>query len=416
MRFLIDMAWRNIGRNRRRSFLAIISVTIAILCIVMMQGMVAGILDSLVRNYTRNETGHIRIATRSFENRLRFMPVDQYVQNPDEIVAKLKADPAIAAQIETIASRIRFGVLMSHDGNNKSALGLAGDPAVEKDLLLLDRSIQEGHPLQAERELVMGAELAKALKYNIGDTVSVMGNGSDYALHLRKFTLVGTFKTGVQALDSKAFMIGISDAQHLLRMETGTQQLIVMLKDHAQSEAVASQIQALLGPTSEEPTAVIATPWTKIGDTYNLIKLSDNLYGMIFTIIASLGAIIIANIMMMVVMERRKEIGILRAIGLKQREVLMLFLFEGTFLGMIGSVVGATIGMLFNVYFHAKGIDFSTMNMSGTMPIDNIVHFSANPMTWVRSVALGMLIASIISLIPSRRAAQLRIVEAIKSV
>lgn len=417
MQYLVDMAWRNIGRNRRRSLMAVISVTIAILCIVMMQGMVGGILDSLVRNYTRNETGHIRIATQSFEDRTRFMPIDTYLQDPGALVTKLKADPILAPQLDAIAPRIRFGVLLSHDGNNKSAFGMAGDPSVEKDLLLLDRSIQSGgHALQGPRELVMGSKLAADLKYKVGDTVSVMARGSDYALHLRKFTLVGVFASGIAALDNKVFMVGLEDAQQLLRMGSGVQQLIIMLKDHHQSDAVAERIQSILGASDGTPGALLATPWTKIGDTYSLVTFAGSLYNMIFMIIALLGAIIIANIMMMVVMERRKEIGILRAMGLKRREVLALFLLEGSFLGLIGSLTGATVGMLFNLYLHNKGIDFSTMNMGGSMPLDNIIYFAISPGMWLRSVVLGTVIASLIALLPSRRASQLRIVEAIKSV
>lgn len=412
MRYLIDMAWRNVGRNRRRSLLAVLSVTISILLIVFMDGLIGGFLESMVKNYTRMETGHIRIASPDFEKRVRFLPIDQNLENADAIVQKINEIPELKGQIEVIAPRIQFGVLLNHNGNNKSALALAGEPEIEDDLLLLKRAILPGGQyLAAQKDLIMGAGLARALKYQVGDTVAVMTRGSDFALHLRKFKLVGVFQTGINAMDDKFFQIGLADARTLLRMGDGTQQLIVLLKDHQQADAFADKIRSALATDG-----IQVTPWTQIGDTYRLVTFASKFYGWLFFIIALLGAVIIANIMMMVVMERRKEIGILRSLGLGTGEVLTLFVLEGTFLGLTGSVVGATLGMLLNLYLSQHGMDFSEATKAGTVPMDNIIYSAINPLIWAKAILFGTVAAALISILPSRRATKLRIVETLKSV
>lgn len=416
MGYLWMMAWRNLFRNQRRSLLAVISVTLSILLISFMQGLVGGVMDSMVRNYTRNETGHIRIATPEFEQRVRFMPVDHLLQTPQTIRTLIQQDPLLSAQVETMAERITFGTLLTHEGQQKAAMGLAGDPAVEKELLMLARAIQPGgRYLAGERELVMGQKLADALHFKVGETVPVMARGSDDALHLRKFKLVGVFQTGLGALDERIFQLGLADARALLRAGEGTQQLILMLKDHRQADVLAAHLKDRMQVDPVLQTLSVL-PWTQVGETYQLTQMASKLYGWIYAIIALLGAIIIANIMMMVVLERRREIGILRALGFSGREVLMLFTIEGAVLGLVGSLTGATLGFLINLYLSTHGIDFSKATAANTVPIDSRIFATVSGADWGMAVLIGTSVATVIALLPSRRAAKMGIVEAIKSV
>ena len=194
---LIRLAFRNVGRNRRRSILAFVSVAISLTVIVFAQGFMSGFVQSFVKNATKNDAGHIRIAAKKFEERSRFFPVSYTVANPDSVIRVIRADPAVSREIALVTPRITFGVLLSNGGLNKSALALAGDPEKEKELLLLQKSILPGgRYLSGPRDLIMGSAMAKSLRFRVGDTVRVMTSGSDYALHLKKFVVVGTFFHG----------------------------------------------------------------------------------------------------------------------------------------------------------------------------------------------------------------------------
>ncbi len=412
MNYLVKLALRNIGRNRRRSILAVISVSLSIMFIIFLQAFINGLQGSMVKNYTKNETGHVRIASRDFEENRRFLPVTKNVKNPAGLINDIKSNPSISAQIDIVTQRVQFGAVLSHKGRSKPAAALAGDPAVEKDLLMLQNSILPGgRYLENNREMIMGVRLAAALGYKVGDTVKVVTQGSDFALHMRKFIITGLFKTGLLMLDDVIFQIPLADAQKLLRMGHAVQQIVIMLKDYNKAPQAASIIRGMVRDTN-----IVVTPWTQIGDYYNLIKMQKSIYGWMYAIIAFLGAVIISNIMMMVVLERRKEIGIMKSMGVSRRELLILFSLEGLMLGVLGSLMGALLGTGLNTVLRYTGMDLTNMMKDFKFPIDNVIYVEISLASVFSIFMLGTSIAALMSVFPSQKAAKMDVVEAIKSV
>ena len=413
MLYILKMAFRNIWRNRRRSILAFTSVALSIAGVTFFRGFAGGMLQSIVRNSTKNETGHIRITTRKFREKRQFYPVTENIAQPEKIIAAIKADPVISPQLALVTERINFGVLLANEGNNKYAAALAGDPVIEKDLLLLQNSLRKGgRYLQNERETMVGSKIADALNLKVGDVLKVMTPGADYALHLRKFNVVGIFETGLNILDDKFFQIPLADAKKLLRMGGSTQQIVIMLKDYKKSTEVAALIRTLLN--DDEELAVLS--WTEHGDWSSMVQMAGTIYAYFYFLIAFLGAFIITNILMMVVLERRKEIGIVKSMGISKFEVLILFLFEGIILGLIGSLVGIGLGMLINTYFAIFGLDFSAMMGSFNYPIDMTIYCEISPGSLVYVLLIGVIVSALVSVLPSWRASRMNAVDAIKSV
>ncbi|MBD3344956.1 MAG: FtsX-like permease family protein [Chitinivibrionales bacterium] len=413
MLYLLKMAFRNINRNRRRSILAFTSVAISIAAVTFFRGFAGGVIQSIVKNSTKNETGHIRITTTGFQEKSRFFPVTENISAPGTIIKKIKNDPQTGNKLDIITERINIGVLLNNRGLNKSAVGLAGDPEVEKELLLLQNSIiGDGRYIKNERETIVGTGIAGALNLSVGDTLKVMTRGADYALHLRKFTVVGLFQTGLNMLDDRIFQIPLDDAKKLLRTGGATQQIVIMLKDYKKSEAVAANIRNLL--SNRDNLSVVS--WTENGEWGAMVKMSSAIYNYVYFFIAFLGAFIITNIMMMVVLERRKEIGILKSMGITNREVMLLFLCEGMILGLIGSLVGMVVGMAINTWFAFKGLDMSSMMGGFNFPMDSVLYFDISPLSVVYVLMIGIIVSAAVSVLPSWRASRMNAVDAIKSV
>lgn len=411
MFYLLKMALRNTLRNRRRSLLAAISVALALAFIVFMQGFIGGFLESLVKNTTRNETGHIRISTKEFREKSQFLPVTENLKNPNTIIEAIMKDKEIAPYIDIITPRITFGVLLSNKGNNKTALAIAGDLQKEKILTRLYGSIVEGRYIQNEKEMLIGSALATALKYKLGDTVKVMTQGSDFALHLKKIHIAGIFKTTLAMLDEKVFQIRLDDAQKLLRMDTAVQQIIIMLSDYKKSEEIATRIAATLNDTG-----IAVNPWSEISSSFEYIQMATGIYKWIYFIIALLGAFIIGNIMMMVVMERRHEIGILKSMGISRREILVLFLAEGMILGLVGSITGTALALTIISLVNIHGFDFTRiMQAFKGFPMDNVIFLKITMQSVLKSLLLGTFVSSLVSIPPSRRAATMHVVDSLKS-
>jgi putative ABC transport system permease protein len=392
--------------------LAMISVAMASLLCLFLQGLLGGFQESLVKNFTKNETGHIRITTKDFSQRAELLPVDAMIPHPEQIESEIRSSPAIADKVKLMTERISFGVLLENKGYNKNAMALAGDPKTEESLLYLQRSILPGgHYIEGPGQTIVGAALADDLKLPVGDFLKVVSQASDGSLQLKKLRIVGMFQTGVSTLDGKVFQLPLSDAKAFLRTAGGTQSIIIMLDDYHDADRIASQINALLGDPS-----LAVTPWTAIGDYARLMQIEEKVFNVLFAIVLFLGAFIITNIMTMVVLERRKEIGILKSMGFANGEVLVLFLWEGIFLGIWGSLIGGGLGFLLDVFLHFKGVDFSSYFKSLEFPVDNVLYWTVDVPIAVGVVVLGCVISGLVSLIPSLRAARMNAVDAIKSV
>lgn len=312
---LISYAWRNLLRNTRRSLLAVLSTFLATLLVVAGNGLTEGFLDSMVRNYAKNETGHVNITTSSYRERARFLPIDDYIADADQLVSEIEqmdgadAGAASAGSGITAAPRIRFSVLLSSGLFTKPAVAIVGDPEKEKSLLMLNRNILPGGSYCDEPgTAIIGSGLAKDLGLKPGDKLKIIATRADGGIGFKSLKVSGIFQTGTNALDGSIFQMRLDDAQNMLGMPGGAQQILVMLPDYRLADAWQKKIGAVLAAHGQGQLSVL--PWSAIGDYPKLILMTSSIYMAMWFFIALLGAFIIANIMTMVVLERRRETGI----------------------------------------------------------------------------------------------------------
>jgi putative ABC transport system permease protein len=218
----------------------------------------------------------------------------------------------------------------------------------------------------------------------------------------------------VNSLDGNLFQVALADARELRGMEGGASQIIVMLDRHNLAARDAPRVEAALAKAGFTGLSVL--PWQKGGGIVALFPFMEAIYTWVYVIVAFLGAFVIANVMMMVVLERKKEIGILKAMGMPKKEILYLFLLEGTMLGALGSAVGVGLGLVINAIIGAVGIDFTGAMASFSWPMDNIVYAEVNLLAGLALFILGVVVAAIIAFLPSRSAAMMDPIEAIRSV
>ena len=437
---LVKFAWRNLLRNTRRSALAVLSTFLATLMVVAGNGLTEGFLDSMVRNYTKNETGHVNIATASFRERSKFLPLDDYIADAGTLTQKienLSPDGRVIA-----APRIRFGVLLSSGPYTKPAVAIAGDPEKEKSLLMLNKNILPGGNYCDEPgTTIVGTGLATDLSLKVGDRLKIVATRSDGGIGFKSLKISGIFNTGTNALDGSIFQMRLDDAQAMLAMPDGAQQILVMLPDYRQAGAWTKKIGVALGagrtsetgatpgvsaadaadagaqkPGADDAEKLSILPWTAIGDYPKLIQMAAAIYMGMWFFIALLGAFIIANIMTMVVLERRRETGILMAMGMPPLRIALSFLIEGTMLGFGGSVLGTAAGLAFNAAFARRGFDFASSLKGFSWPIDNIIRPTVSLSGILSGILFCSIAAALMSYLPARRASRMEVVDALKSV
>jgi ABC-type lipoprotein release transport system permease subunit len=410
----LTMAFRNVGRNKRRSLLAGVSVFLSILLIVVLDGFTGGFLDSMVRNYTKNDVGHVNVETAKYRARERFMPPSASILDSGKVAAAIKSLPALKDGLALVAERIRFGVILSSPGGSKAALGLGGDPALERRLLMLDRSLLPGSTYcDSPGTAILGEALAEDLGLKVGDPLKIVAQRADYGLGFKKLRVSGIFRSGVTALDEAFFQIGLADARDLLGIPKGASQVLVMLDDYQGADRAAAEIQA--GLDAAGLAGLSAVSWTGIGDAALIVNMAGSVYYFMYLFVTFLGAFIIANIMMMVTLERRHEIGILKSMGMPPRRILGLFLAEGTFLGAAGAAAGIIVGLGLTAVLARKGFDMTAALAGFQFPMDNVIFPRVDPFRTATIFLLGMAVSAALSYLPARGAARIDPVEAIRS-
>ena len=409
------MAIRNLGRNRRRSFLAVLSVFIAITLVVFMDGLISGVVDSIARNFTKNESGQVNVTTTEYRQRERFMPASAALRDSDAVVSAIRSTPGLSDRLVTVTPRALFGVVLSSGSGTKVARCVAGDPQAEKSMLMLDRALLPGGSyLAAKGTAVIGKRLADDLGLKIGDTLKVIAEKADYGMGFKKFRISGLFRTGLDTFDGSTFLVSLSDARELLGLGRGASEVLVMLKDYREADRAAKLIASHLAAAGLSGLSVQS--WTSLGDIAALINLTRTIYFWGEIIVALLGAFIIANIVMMTVLERKREIGILMSMGMERPRILWLFLVEGVLLGTMGSAAGVIVGTSVNAWLSVKGMDMTKTISGAGIPMDNVIYTAVHPLNVAWLFLVGILVAVIVSFLPSRMAARMDPIEAIRSV
>ncbi len=412
---LLPFAYRNLLRNKRRSILAAASVFLSILLVMFMAGFLQGFMDSMVKNYIKNETGHINIATPGYRERAKFMPVDEYIESSTDLAKNLQKGLSNLDPEAIVAQRIRFGLMLSSDTGNKEAIAIAGDPELERRLLMLDTKIVSGGSyLDSSGTAILGEGLARDLGLKEGDTLKLLTQKADGGLGFKKLMISGIFKTGVNALDGTLLQLSLEDARSLLGIEDGSQQIAIMLSSQRKMKRALPLIENLVNADHAGGTLSVL-PWTAIGSYPSMIQLLNIMYYWVFIFVAFLGAFIIANVMTMVILERKREIGLLMAMGMPRKQVLHLFLAEGTMLGLAGSIAGTLLGALLVSLVGIKGFDLTSAMAGFSWPMDNTIYPYISFWAIALGIVIGSAVSAVVAYLPSRKASKMSPVAAIKA-
>lgn len=420
---ILKFVIRNLNRNKRRTILAATSVAISSMLVVVLLGLVDGMVENMIKNSTKNETGHVRIVSKEYLKNISSPDIRYLIYEAEEIIEKISNDKDLSKKIETITQRIKFPVLLQIKSKNKTALCISADKEKERQLLMLDKSIVEGRYLTGERilikgkkyyEVILGKKLAEILELKVGDTFTIMIQGTDLSLHIPSFYVRGIFNTGLNMIDENIIMMNIEDAKKILKTNGGVQEIFIMLKNYKEAQEFTKKVNKIL--IDNNYNYLIAVDWKSSGNFLRMIEQALQVYNLLYLMITVLGALIITNIMMMVVLERRYEIGILKSMGFKNIQILGLFTLEGALIGTIGVFVGVFIGTLINIPLSIYGIDFSSSMNNLNFPLESIIKWKINIFSIIFAMILGMVISAVMSLIPSRYASKLKIVDAIRSV
>ena len=398
---LFKMAFRNLGRNRRRSLLSALAVSMGLALLILMASVVTGEMRGALENSIRLQSGHLQIRSATYDEDKMTLDWKDLVANPEKVIEQLRSLPQVtsatarlfASGIVTLGEQSRgvqvVGIDPSSPANQPFRSGLVGGNFLAPD----DR---EG--------VLIGKPLADKLKMKVGDQINVLVNRSDGSVDQQLFTIRGIYTTGTVAFDENTLFMPLSKAQVFTGAQDHASTILVFLQDRDQAEAVA---QALTASDYQVLT------WRKMNEMIVQYEDFANAYMVIlYLIVLGITATVVTNTLVMAVFERTREIGVLAAIGMKGRRIMLQFLAEAGLLATGGVIGGIILGIIAYLYFNRHGFYIGNFGISGVLMSDTIYAY-LTPQNLISLAVVTYIITLVASLYPAIMAARLEPVEAL---
>lgn len=411
---MFKIALRNIFRNKRRSVLSGLSIAVAVMIAVYLWALFSGIMDNLFDNMIRLNNGHVRILNSDYVKRERMLPLEANIPDYQAVEKIAAADPNVRLTV----GRIKFGVLLEYAGKNKPVFGTGIVPAAESQISHLDQKMVEGRLIQTgQEEMNLGLNLARELGLKLNDTLTVVTQTAYGSITAMNLKIVGIFSYGVQSVDKTTFFLPLDKAQQLLDLDNTVTEIFVFIKDKNKAPEVAKNIQARL--TQASPGKYVTRAWQDQEILYFYTVIARNVYAGLYFLVLFLASFTILNTMFMSVLERTKEIGMMKSLGMKDRQVMSVILLEALLIGTIASFIGALWGAGISYYLATKGLDFTaTFEKMGTLnfPISYVYRAVFSWGIIFFGFCMGILFSIVAAIPPALRAAKLEPVAALREI
>jgi len=394
---MLKMAFRNIFRQKRRSLLTALTMLGGYVMASVAMGLIDGTYNQIVDTFTRSRLGHIQIHARGYTDRPTLHKV---IRNYREVGAMIDRAP----EAEAWAPRIIAAGLASVGERTDAARILGLDPLRESKATGFPKKITQGRSFseKAAKEIILGSALARALKASLGDEVVVVSQAADGSLANEMFRLVGLAETGDLAGDRTTAYLHIDDARELFALEDTVHEIVVISRS---LDGVPALRDGLRGSMAAFPIDVQS--WQEFAKSfYNAMQADQRGHEMGLVILFIIVAFGVLNTTLMSVLERRREYGVLKALGTRPRQVFRLILCEVLLLAVLSIAAGAGIGLTVNSVFAGHEISiFSKPVTFGGMEFKSFTT-EVNLRTVIIPALTVLFTAVLVSLMPAVKAAR----------
>ena len=402
---LLLIAWRNIWRNKLRSSIVIISITLGIWAGIFVMGLSVGLTNQRMENTISSYISHIQIHNPAFSQN---QDINDTLINRAAIQEKLNTSTVLKAWSE----RSIINAMVASAAGNYGVRINGIDPDKEQTVSSIHRLIKKGSYFETKgrNPIVIGEKLAARLKVKERSKVVLTFLNTDGDIIAGSFRVAGIYKTASSTFDERQLYIKQDDLFRLLGRPVVHE--IAML--HNNMDAVADYTSTLTTAFPENDSEAWNDLAPELG--YASEMLGTMLYLYIGIVLMAMGFGII-NTMLMAVLERKRELGMLLSVGMNKQKVFVMIMLETCFLAVIGGPAGILFAYQSIQYFHEKGIDLSQFAKGlESLDIGAIVYTDLDNFYYWNIGVLVMLTALVASIYPSIKALKLKPAEAVRAI
>jgi putative ABC transport system permease protein len=428
---LLKLAIRNLQRNRKRTAITLVALVVGVGAMVATRGFIAGFRGMIIENQAQGLLGAVQVHAAGYVANVQSSPLTLDMADSPALRARIQGVPGV----RVVAPRLDFGAQLSTpdrrpppedggelpDADKGTATFLmvtAFDPALEQQVTPKRwewvAAARGTMPRSADSPfLVLNDDFARALGVSLQPPdaalppverqLALITGDREQALNGENVVLGGTFAS-VTPNDRRVGFVSLGLAQRLLRMEGRVTEYALALQPDADPQAVKRALQALLGPGYEVHTWEERIPFVT-----DLVETQTRIFNIVSTIVLLVVLLGIVNAMLMSVLERVREIGTMLAVGMRRRNIVQLFLLEGAVLGVLGGLAGVALGVVAVWWMSRAGIQLPAPGAK----VASIIHPSVEPRYVLQTLVMAVAGSALAAIIPARRAAALRPVEAL---
>ncbi|HZT33991.1 MAG TPA: ABC transporter permease [Bryobacteraceae bacterium] len=404
-----QMAWRNVWRYRRRSLLTVLTIALGLAFNILMRGIGDGFHEQMVDNSVRAGIGHIAIHRSGYQR--------------DPALLKTLPDLSLLEHVVPQTPHLRgcsFRVLgdgLASTAGNSTGVRIVGIvPESERSVSTIDRAVIAGEFLneRMSRPALIGERLSQSLGARLHDKIVLLVQAADGSMGAQLFRVAGIFRSGSSDLDRGVVYLLRNDAQSLFSLEGGVSEAALLLHS-SQSVAVAQQFldQQLRGIPAEILPWYVVEPFLR-----QFIQLDDAFFYIIVLILFFVISVGILNTVMMSVLERVREFGVMMALGTKPGQIVRLVMQESVALALVGVAMGAALGSAATILFAYQGIDLShyAAGAAALGITTTVIHPELTLRNLIVSDVSVVLVVLVVAFYPAIKAARFRPVNAIRHI
>jgi ABC-type lipoprotein release transport system permease subunit len=405
---LLKLAWLNIWRNKRRTIITATSVFFAVLLAIIFRSLTDGIYDNMIHNVVSYSSGYLQIHQKGYWDE---QSIDKTFEEDNQLNQELLKNP----KVTHIMPRLQTFALASYSDKTKGVLVLGIDPVKEKEVNNLQDKIVAGEYIESinDNAVVLGEGLASQLKLKVNDTLVLLGQGYHASSAAAKFRVKGLIKLGALELNNNVVYMPLQQSQYMQGAENRLTSVSVMLDKASNLEDLKHALRKSINADTYEVMS-----WKEMMPELDQFIEADStghyiIIGVLYFVI-SFG---LFGTLLMMIFERKHELGILIAIGMKKHLLAFVLLLESIMISLIGCFTGVIAGFLVIKWFTAYPIHFTgeLKEVYEDYGIESIIYFSSHEKIFIVQTLVVLLLSILLAFYPGYKVMKLKPVEAINS-
>lgn len=404
MKLIWDMALKNLLRYKRRTALTFLILAVGIAIYIMFTSLLKGFDNQSTENQIQFETGDFKIHSAAYDPD-RPYALENNIADPDNILKVVVSKRYVRAATK----RVLFSADLDNTVVSTPVIATGVDPEGENAVFQFTNFLVSGQLRNGGA--VIGKSLAKDMNADVGDSVYLTFRNAQGTFDSVDLEITGIIVAPNPVVNNSTVFITLSDARKYLNTANVTE-IVLKTENYRNYRTYEPDLKSGLPGYKIESWKKIADELMAVGQTKSKAM---NLILFFVGIIAAVG---IVNTMLMSVYEKRREIGTLKALGMIDRDVRRLFVFEGFLVGMAGSTAGVLLGVLLNIYFVVVGLDLTSMvgNVDIGYRVMGVVKSVWDIQSMVGAFMAGVIISVIASYYPANKTVKMQAMECLRTV